>query len=73
MFLNKITEAVSSFNSTLLLGNLVLSTVFDGRALADESSVAPLGYFAWLQKERLLFWSTVPCSKRKLSFMPAFN
>lgn len=72
MFLNKITEAVSSFNSTLLLGNLVLSTVFDGRALADESSVAPLGYFAWLQKERLLFWSTVPCSEEEALIYACF-
>lgn len=30
MFLNKITAAVSSFNSALLLSNLVLATVFDG-------------------------------------------
>lgn len=52
MFLNKITGAVSSFNSTLLLGNLVLATVFDGRALADESSVTPLSYFAWFQEGR---------------------
>lgn len=29
MFLNKITAAVSSFNSTLLLTNLVLAAVFD--------------------------------------------
>ena len=57
MFLNKITGAVSSFNSTLLLGNLVLATVFDGRALANESSVTPLSCF----------------QRRKLSFMPAFN
>lgn len=31
MFLNKIRAAVSSFNSTTLLSNLVLATVFDGR------------------------------------------
>lgn len=65
MFLNKITAAVSSFNSTLLFSNLVLATVFDGRELVDESSVAPLGYFAWLQEEGMLFQSKVSCSEEE--------
>jgi len=65
MFLNKITAAVSSFNITLLLGNLVLATVFDGSVLVDELSVAPLGYFAWLQEEGILFRSKVSCSEEE--------
>lgn len=72
MFLNKITAAVSSFNSTLLLSNLVLATVFDGRVLVDESSVAPLGYFACLQEEGILFRSKVSCSEEEAPIYVCF-